>query len=229
MKNALSVQVVVTSISTKRIPNPSLETVEVFGGAKRNRKESCVHFAGLICSGIRNLGLRCGQYTFAVDYRLMADTLISPATQRRTNSALWYGLLITLAGIATQFLYFLRLPPPVPHVLPWINLLLPAVGLIYVFIGLARTFNQSAVYAGKIWGSVLTVIALLVVAGNAFLFRQTRGVPNSAGAPQVGQHLPEFAVPDSSGVQTSLSQLFAVSANGSPPKAVLLVFYRGYW
>jgi heme/copper-type cytochrome/quinol oxidase subunit 4 len=159
----------------------------------------------------------------------MAGPLISPGTQRRTNSALWYGLLITLAGIATQFLYFLRLPPPVPHVLPWINLLLPAFGLIYVIIGLVRAFNQSAVYAGKIWGSVLTVIALLVVAGNTFLFRQTRAVPSSAGAPQVGQHLPEFTVPDSSGEQTSLSQLFAVSANGSPPKAVLLVFYRGYW
>jgi|HubBroStandDraft_1064217.scaffolds.fasta_scaffold79706_2 hypothetical protein len=174
-------------------------------------------------------GLRCAQHTFAVDYRFMADTLISPATQRRTNSALWYGLLITLAGIATQFLYFLRLPQPVPHVLPWINLLLPATGLIYVFIGLARAFSQSAVYAGKIWGSALTGIVLLVVAGNAFLFHKSRAVPNSAGAPQVGQHLPEFTVPDSSGAQTSISQLFAASANGSPPKAVLLVFYRGDW
>jgi hypothetical protein len=81
-----------------------------------------------------------------VDYGFMADTLISPANQRRTNSALWYGLLITLAGVATQFFYFLRLPPPVPRALPWINLLLSAISLIYVVIGLARAFNQSAVY-----------------------------------------------------------------------------------
>lgn len=159
----------------------------------------------------------------------MADTLISPVSQRRTNSALWYGLLITLVGIATQFLYFLRLPPPVPHILPWISLLLPVIGLIFVVIGLARAFSQSVVYRGKIWGSVLTVIALLLVAGDAFLFRQTRAVPNSAGAPQVGRHLPEFTLPDSSGELTSLSQLFAASADSSPPKAVLLVFYRGYW
>lgn len=159
----------------------------------------------------------------------MANTLISPVNQRRTNSSLWYGLLITSAGIATHFLYFLRLPPPVPHTLPWINLLLPVIGLIYVVIGLARAFNQSAVYGGKIWGSVLTVIALLLVAGDAFLFRQTRAVPKSAGAPQVGQHLPEFTLPDSSRELTSLSQLFAASADSSPPKAVLLVFYRGYW
>jgi hypothetical protein len=107
--------------------------------------------------------------------------------------------------------------------------LLPVIGLIYGVIGLARAFNQSAVYGGTIWGSVLTVIALLLVAGDAFLFRQTRAVSNSAGAPQVGQHLPEFTLPDSSGELTSLSQLFAASADSSPPKAVLLVFYRGYW
>ena len=159
----------------------------------------------------------------------MTDTLISPVNQRHTNSALWYGLLITLVGIATQFLYFLRLPPPIPHTLPWINLLLPVIGLIYVVIGLARAFNHSAVYGGKIWGSVLTVIVLLLVAGDAFLFRHTRAVPNSVGAPQVGQHLPEFTLSDSSGKPTSLSQLLSASADGSRPRAVLLVFYRGYW
>jgi hypothetical protein len=209
--------------------DPSPERSWFYYVAQPDREKSCVHFPLLFAWVILYFGLRYAQDTFAVDYRFMADTPISPPTQRRTNSALWYGLLITLAGIATQFLYFLRLPPPVPHVLPWINLLLPAIGLIYVFIGLVRAFKQSAVYAGKVWGSVLTVIVLLVVAGNVFLFRQTRAVPNSAGAPQVGQHLPEFTVPDSSGEQTSLSQLFAASSNGSPPKAVLLVFYRGYW
>jgi hypothetical protein len=159
----------------------------------------------------------------------VVDTFISPGTQRRTNSALWYGLLITLFGIGTEFLYFLRPPQPIPHVLPWINLLVPTVGLIYLFIGLSRAFGRSAVYSGKIWGSGVTVIALLLVAGNVVLFRHTRDVPKSAGAPQVGQHLPAFTLSDSSGQQTSLSQLFAASADGSQPKAVLLVFYRGYW
>ena len=162
-------------------------------------------------------------------YLSMANTPISPATQRLTNSALWYGLLITLLGIASEFSYFLRPPQPIPHVLPWINLLLPAVGLIYLFIGLARAFGQPAVYSGKIWGSGVTVFALLLIAGNVVLFRHTRDVPRSAGAPQVGQRLSEFTLSDSGGQQTSLSQLFAGSANGSQPKAVLLVFYRGYW
>ena len=159
----------------------------------------------------------------------MADALISAETQRRTNSALWYGLLITLFGLTTQFFYFLRPPQPIPHVLPWINLLVPAIGLIYLFIGLARAFGQPVNYSGKIWGSGVTVTALLLLAGNVVLFRHTREVPQSAGAPQVGQRVPEFTLPDSSGQQTSLSQLFTASADGLQPKAVLLVFYRGYW
>jgi len=159
----------------------------------------------------------------------MADTPLSPATQRLTNSALWYGLLITLFGIASEFFYFFRPPQPIPHVLPWINLLVPVIGLIYLFIGLARAFGRPAVYSGKIWGSSVTVIALLLLAGNVALFRQTRDVPKSAGAPQVGQRLSEFTLWDSSGQQISLSQLFASSTDGSQPKAVLLVFYRGYW
>jgi hypothetical protein len=159
----------------------------------------------------------------------MADTLISPTTQRRTNSALWYGLLVTLFSIATQFLYFLRPPRTISHVLPWINLLLPAIGLIFLFIGLARAFRRSAVYSGRIWGPSVTVIALLLLIGDVVLFRHTRDVPNPAGAPQVGQRLPEFTLSDSTGRPTSLSQLFAAADDGSQPKAVLLVFYRGYW
>ena len=160
----------------------------------------------------------------------MADTAItSPATPRLTNSPLWYGLLITLLGVATEFAYFLRLSPPISHLLPWINLLVPALGLIFLVIGLARAFGQSALYSGKIWGSIVTVLALLLLAGSVFLFRVTRSVPTSPGAPQLGQRLPDFTLPDSAGQPTSLSQLFAASADGAPPKAVLLVFYRGYW
>jgi hypothetical protein len=159
----------------------------------------------------------------------MVDTLTSSTTRRRTNSSLWYGLLITCLGVATQFFYFLRPPRSISHVLPWINLLLPVIGVIFLLIGLGRAFSRSGVYGGKIWASGLTVIALLLLGGNIVLFRETRSVPKPTDAPQVGQRLPEFTLFDSSGQPTSLSQLFAADANGSQPKAVLLVFYRGYW
>ena len=160
----------------------------------------------------------------------MADKLISPdTTHRRTNSALWYGLLITLLGIASEFSYFLRPSPSIVRAVPWVNLLLPAFGLICLLIGVARAFTRPVIYAGKIWGSIVAALALLLLAGNIVLFRHTRDVPRSGGAPQVGQRLPDFTLRDSSGQPTSLSQLFSPSADDFQPKAVLLVFYRGYW
>jgi hypothetical protein len=159
----------------------------------------------------------------------MTNAAISPGIQRRTNSALWYGLLMTLLGIGSGFLYFLRPPRSITHVLPWINLVAPAIAVIFLVVGLTRAFRGQAVYGGKVWGSVVTVLALLFLAGNVVLFRISRDVPKSAGAPRVGQRLAEFTLPDSSGQQTALSQFFAASAGGAPPKAVLLIFYRGYW
>jgi len=164
-----------------------------------------------------------------VDWVAMADTVQPGVTERRGNTALWYGLLITLLGMASELFYFLRLPPGINRILPWVNLLVPAIGLVYLVKGLARAFGQSTVYRGKIWGSLVTLIALVVFAGNVVLFRHTRDVPKSAGAPQVGQHLAEFTLPDSRGQATTLGQLFMASVDGAQPKAVLLVFYRGYW
>jgi hypothetical protein len=159
----------------------------------------------------------------------MADTFMSPATRRRRNAVLWYGLLITLFGVITQFFYFLRPARAISHLLPWINLVLPPIGLAFLFMGLARAFSQSTLYSGKIWGSCVTVIVLVLVAGNIVLFQKTRNVPNSTSAPQIGQRLPEFTLSDSNGHPTSLSQLLSASGDGPRPRAVLLVFYRGYW
>ena len=128
-----------------------------------------------------------------------------------------------------QFLYFLPLAPAINRLLPWINLLVPAIGLMCLFVGLSRAFRQPKIYGGKIWGSVVTVLAVVLFAGNLALFRDTRAVPRSAGAPQVGQPLAEFTLPDSNGRATSLAQLFAATPDRAQPKAVLLVFYRGYW
>lgn len=159
----------------------------------------------------------------------MADAVNSGVAQQRGNSALWYGLVITLLGVAAEFLYFLRLAPGINRLLPWVNLLVPAIGLICLFIGLARAFRQPKIYGGKIWGSLVTALALVLFAGNLALFRDTRAVPKPAGAPQVGQPLAEFTLRDSNGQATSLAQLFAATPDGGLPKAVLLVFYRGYW
>jgi hypothetical protein len=151
---------------------------------------------------------------------------MSDAIKKRTNSALWLGLLITVLGVLSNLLYFFKIPSAA---LPWLNLTLPAIGLIFLLIGVVRAFGQSQIYRGKIWGSIAAGLAALFLAGSAWLCIQVRSVPHSVGAPQVGQRVPDFTLPDSSGQPVALAQLFAASSGMPQPKAVLLVFYRGYW
>jgi hypothetical protein len=154
---------------------------------------------------------------------------MSVAIKKQTNSALWLGLLITVLGVlsnVTNLLYFLKVPSAA---LPWVNLTLPAIGLIFLLIGVVRAFGQSQTYRGKIWGSIAAGLAALFLVGSAGLFILARKVPRSLGAPQVGQRVPDFTLPDSNGQPVALAQLFAASPGMPQPKAVLLVFYRGYW
>ena len=147
-------------------------------------------------------------------------------TQTRRNSALWLGLLLFLLAIASNAFYFFHLST---HTTPWLNLVLPIFALLVLLVGVVRAFRQPQVYRGKIWGTILTVVSLLICVGSVLFFVGARSVPRSAGAPQIGQRVPDFTLPDSTGQSVSLSQLFAATPGVAPPKAVLLVFYRGYW
>jgi hypothetical protein len=143
--------------------------------------------------------------------------------------------------------FFLKLPGQ--RALAWLGPLLAAAALVYLAVGLKRAYTQPQVYRGKVLGTILGVLALLVCGLTVFGFFQARALPDSAGAPQVGQKAPEFTLADTRGNMVSLAQLLstslpetehgvASSANAGPktaagaapaPKAVLLVFYRGYW
>jgi hypothetical protein len=117
-----------------------------------------------------------------------------------------------------------------------------------------RAFRQPQVYGGKVSSSILGVVSLLICGLVAVASISSRALPSSAAAPQVGQKVPDFTLADSNGNKVSLGQLLGkadssisasampASANNStgqaipagmstatPPKAVLLVFYRGYW
>ena len=97
-------------------------------------------------------------------------------------------------------------------------------------VGLKRAFAMPQVYRGRISASILGAVSLLLVAGSVWLFVHVRDLPASSEAPQVGQKAPDFTLTDTDGNQVSLAQLLASSAGSSAaPRAVLLVFYRGYW
>jgi len=152
---------------------------------------------------------------------------LAEAGRKRGNSALWWGLLFTVLGLLSNFLYFVVKAGQ--RTFPWINLIVPALGLVLLFIGLKRAFGQSQIYRGKIWGSIASALALLLFAGSIWGFFHARAVPRSAGAPQVGQHLPDFTLPDTGGQPVSLAQLLSGIGGPGQPKALLLIFYRGYW
>src|SRR5262252_975539 len=151
----------------------------------------------------------------------MADT-----TARKRTLAPWMGLLLTALGALSNGLPFMGFPAaPVP----WISLLLSLIGFVIVLIGLWHVFLQSTVYKGKVSGSIAAALSLILLAGSISFFWGARHIPaESANAPQVGQRVPDFTLPDSTRHSVSLTQLLSGSAGKEPPKGLLLVFYRGY-
>ncbi len=149
------------------------------------------------------------------------------STDRRKNLAPWWGLLCALSAIGCNVALFLG--STAQAALPVLSLIFAGVAVMFSVIGLRRAFGQPQIYRGKVLSVVLTVVTLLPVALTAFAFVAARKIPSSAAAPQVGQRVPDFTLADISGKPVSLDQLLSSSSGVQAPKAVLLIFYRGYW
>lgn len=169
----------------------------------------------------------------------MADTVPS------RNWTPLLALLLALAAFLSNLAVFLR--PPGERAIPLLSLALAAVALVLLVLGIRKAFVLNR---GKILSSVLGVLALLACGLTVFAYFGARQLPKSAGAPKVGERAPDFTLTDSTGKQVSLAQLLAPTAaqasptmsgagenaanpptasGGVKPKAVLLIFYRGYW
>jgi hypothetical protein len=148
-------------------------------------------------------------------------------TEHRSNLAPWWSLLFALAAIGCNVVLFVG--SPAQSALPVLSLVFAMVATIFLVIGLKRAFGQPQIYRGKVLTVVLTVVALFPVALSAFAFVAARKLPNTTAAPQVGQKVPDFSLADTSGKPVSLDQLLSASSGAQAPKAVLLIFYRGYW
>jgi hypothetical protein len=158
-----------------------------------------------------------------VNWRFMLGT-----TERRRNIAPWWGLLLAIGSVACNVAFFVS--PPLQGALPWLSMLFAAFALVFLATGLKRAFSQPRVYRGKALSVILTVVALFPVALTTFAFVTARKLPSSTAAPQVGQRVPDFKLADTSGTAVTLDQLLAPdSSQARAPKAVLLIFYRGYW
>lgn len=157
--------------------------------------------------------------------------------KRNWNPGLWVGFVLVLFGVASYPLFFARFP--ITRDFPWVNLLILAFALLLIAVGVARAFSEPDQYRGKISGSILAVLAVLVTGFFCYsVFVLTRQLPVSHGAP-VGELAPDFTLPDSKGETVTLSSVLsspftpegsrATASGSAKPAGTVLIFYRGYW
>ena len=152
---------------------------------------------------------------------------------RHVNWPIWAGFLLSLTALGSYPLFFAQFP--VTRDFPWANLLMFAAAAVLLAAGLRRAFSPQARYRGKITGPILTVASTAAMGFFVFLvFFASRRLPDSHGAPRVGQKAPDFTLPDINGKPVSLTELLAqaqasASDKNGHPRSVLLIFYRGYW
>lgn len=135
---------------------------------------------------------------------------------------IWAGFAVTLLASLTYVPVFVRYPAT--RDFPWPNLLLFVAGGWMLAAGLKRAYSDPDRYGGKVSG---TLFGVLFVAGFSlfcwFNFVFAHHLPSATDAPQVGQMAPDFRLADASGKSVALAELRRSN------RAVLLVFYRGYW
>ena len=151
---------------------------------------------------------------------------------QRRNGPLLAAWIVALLAFFSNFLFFWQFAGE--RILPWLSLALFAFPLVLCAMALQRAFKHPEIFRGKVAGSIVTGLTCLMLALTLFAFFVSRSIPAAAGAPRDGQKAPDFTLADSRGAQVSLSGLLDAPLAGSPrpdgkPKAVLLVFYRGYW
>ncbi|MGA3088324.1 MAG: hypothetical protein ABSD75_06910 [Terriglobales bacterium] len=147
-------------------------------------------------------------------------------TEKRWNWPLWWGFLLVLAAMLCNVVLLVKVPGQ--RAIPWLSVLLAAAGLVLLVRGLQHAFGQPPVYRRRILSSILSLVSLLLASLAFFVFFYARALPPSLAAPHVGQKAPDFTLPDTAGQPVSLDGML-LPRDGVAPKAVLLIFYRGYW
>ena len=147
---------------------------------------------------------------------------------KRINWQIWTGFVLSLVALVSYGVLFARWA--ITRDWPWANLILFAIAFVFLFLGVRRAFKPDKGKISKIFSSLAAAFGVLLLAGLLFIvFVAGRWLPPSTGAPQVGQKAPDFTLTDSNNKPVALTQLLSEPVNNKPPKATLLIFYRGYW
>lgn len=142
--------------------------------------------------------------------------------KRRWNWVIWAGFVLALIAAGSYVPFFARFP--VTRDLPWVNVLLFAGAGILLGVGLFRAFAMPDRYRGKVSGPILSVLSVALFALFVFgAFYVARNLPGGGTAAKIGQQAPDFTLQAADGSIVRLSDLRRKN------RAVLLIFYRGYW
>jgi hypothetical protein len=140
--------------------------------------------------------------------------------KRKWNWQIWIGFVVAVGGLFS-YEYFALFP--ITRDFPWASLLIFGIGAILLLVGLFRAFGRPQLYRGKVFGSILAVVALLFFAFFCYeTFYVLKQVPLSAQSPRIGEKAPQFTLSDQNGKQVTLADLLS-------PNGAIVIFYRGYW
>ena len=149
---------------------------------------------------------------------------VQPATVateiRWPKHAVWIGLLVTLVGFLSYFLYFYQFPAT--RDFPIINLPIVLLGVALTARGCWSVFKNGRRLSGKVLAGLSLLIS--VAAGGLmsfYVFYLSYQLPAAAESPALETAAPDFTLVDQSGNPTTLS-----SFRG---KKVVVDFYRGSW
>ena len=141
---------------------------------------------------------------------------------RRWNWAVWAGFACAFLAALSYVPFFSRFPST--RDFPWVNLFLFLAAACLLATGLYRAFAQAGKYRGKISGTVACLLSVILFGLFCFgAFYEGRNIPPAANALRAGQRAPDFSLAGVDGIPVTLSQLRQSN------RAVLLIFYRGYW
>ena len=142
--------------------------------------------------------------------------------KRRVNILNWTGFGIVVLAFVSYFFFFAIFPAT--RDVPWANYGLFVIGGVLLAIGVRRAFGDAARYRGKISGSILAALSVLLfgffVASVTYLSKQ---IPSATSAIGVSQKAPAFLLADTAGRQVSSASLL------ENHRGLVLIFYRGYW
>jgi peptidoglycan/LPS O-acetylase OafA/YrhL len=142
--------------------------------------------------------------------------------KRRRNILNWAGFAIVVVAVMSYIPLFAIFPAT--RDIPWANYLLFLIGGALLAAGLRRAFRDPEHYRGKISGSILAALSILLFA--FFVASVTyfaKMIPSPHTALRVAQKAPLFSLADTAGKQVSAADLL------KDHRGLVLVFYRGYW